>query len=195
MRNFPPIQRCAAGGERGPPGTGDIRHDMACALPPPGGGGKRGRDTKVSLPLLTPQPFLWTRLPSVARLNTRAHRGVWCSKGTPLMEAELFAAESGRPAPDGRALLCAADHARETQGITASHKRNDARNRAPVTPFRCTSSMCQRQKEGLGCQEGTGNHTWCPVPFCLRRQTAAIPLAGENRRLRRQTAAIFPRAL
>ena len=37
--------------------------------PPPGGGGKRGRDTKVSLPLLTPQPFLWTRLPSVARLN------------------------------------------------------------------------------------------------------------------------------
>ena len=31
--------------------------------------GKRGRDTKVSLPLLTPQPFLRTRLPSVARLN------------------------------------------------------------------------------------------------------------------------------
>ena len=48
---------------------------MACALPPPGGGGKRGRDTKVSLPLLTPQPFLWTRLPSVARLKARDPQG------------------------------------------------------------------------------------------------------------------------
>ena len=44
-------------------------------MPPPGGGGKRGRDTKVSLPLLTPQPFLWTRLPSVTRLNARDPQG------------------------------------------------------------------------------------------------------------------------
>ena len=63
-----------------------------------------------------------------------AHRGVWCSKGTPLMEAELFAAESKRPALDGRALLCAANYAREIQGITASRYLPDARNRAPVTP-------------------------------------------------------------
>ena len=36
---FPPFRRPAAAGERGPPGMGDVRHDMACALPPPGGGG------------------------------------------------------------------------------------------------------------------------------------------------------------
>ena len=41
----------------------------------PAAGGKRGRDTKVSLPLLTPQPFLWTRLPSVARLKARGPQG------------------------------------------------------------------------------------------------------------------------
>ena len=63
-----------------------------------------------------------------------AHRGVCCSKGTPLIEAELFAAQSKRPAPSGRALLCAANHARQIQGIKASHKLIDARNRAPVTP-------------------------------------------------------------
>ena len=34
---FPPFRRPAAAGERGPPGTGDVRHDMACALPPDGG--------------------------------------------------------------------------------------------------------------------------------------------------------------
>ena len=74
-----------------------------------------------------------------------AHRGVWCSKGTLLIEAELFAAESKRPALSGRALSCAANHARKIQGITASQNLPDARNRAPVPPFRCTSPMCQRK--------------------------------------------------
>ena len=97
------------------------------------------------------------------------------------MEAELFAAESKRPALDGRALLCAANYAREIQGITASHKRNDARNRAPVPPRFAAHLRCVSAKEGKGSQEGTGNHTWCPVPFCLCRQTAAIPPAGGNR--------------
>ena len=50
------------------------------------------------------------------------------------MEAELVAAQIKRPAPSGRALLCAANYAREIQGITASQKLPDARNRAPVSP-------------------------------------------------------------
>ena len=60
-----------------------------------------------------------------------AHRGVWCSKSTPLIEAELFAAESKRPAPSGRALSCAALYARKIQGLTAFQNLPDARNRAP----------------------------------------------------------------
>ena len=44
-------------------------------MPGSPGRDKRGRDTKVSLPLLTPQPFLRTRLPSVARLNARGPQG------------------------------------------------------------------------------------------------------------------------
>ena len=39
------------------------------------GGNKRGRDTKVSLPLLTPLTFLRTRLPSVARLKCEGPTG------------------------------------------------------------------------------------------------------------------------
>ena len=87
---FPPFRRPAAAGERGPPGTGDVRHDMACALPPPGGGCKRGRDTKVSLPLLTPQPFLWTRLPSVARLKARGPQGCLVLQGATLDGSGAF---------------------------------------------------------------------------------------------------------
>ena len=97
------------------------------------------------------------------------------------MEAELFAAQGERPAQNGRALLCAANHAREIQGIIALQKRTDARNRAPVAPRFAAHLRCVSAKEGKGSQEGTGNHTWCPVPFCLCRQTTAIPPAGGNR--------------
>ena len=46
-------------------------------MPPPGGGGKRGiRHRMVSYPPLnSPLIFLWTRLPSVARLKARGPQG------------------------------------------------------------------------------------------------------------------------
>ena len=129
---------------------------MACALPPPGGGGKRGRDTKVSLPLLTPQPFLRTRLPSVARLKARG--------------------------PQGRLVL--QGHALDRSGAFRSRKQT------PCTEWPRTVSA----KEGLGSQEGTGNH-WCPVPFCPCRWAPASPPpdggipAGEHRHPRPPKAA------
>ena len=106
------------------------------AAPPSGGGDKRGQDTKYGFLSSLDSPYLPLRCDSLrSRSEMRgAHRDVWCSKGTPLMEAELFAAECGRPAPSGRALLCAANHASEIQGSSAAYKLKDARNRAPVTP-------------------------------------------------------------
>ena len=90
------------------------------------------------------------------------------------------AAGRKRPAPTGRALSCAAVYASEPQGITATHERNDARNRAPVPPFRRTSPMC-RCKGRLGrVKRGIRNHIGVLSPFCLRRQTAASP--GRRRR-------------
>ena len=83
-----------------------------------------------------------------------AHRGVWCSKGTLLIEAELFAAESKRPAQNGRALLCAANYAREIQGITASQNLLDARNRAPVTPVSLHISDVSAQRKVWGVKRG-----------------------------------------
>ena len=112
-------------------------------LPPSGGGesrcspaGTKGDRTPYGFLSPLDSPYLPLRCDSLrSRSEMRgAHSDVWCTKGTSLMEAELFAAERGRPAPSGRALLCAADNAREIQGITASQKRTDARNRAPVTP-------------------------------------------------------------
>ena len=109
---FPPIRRRAAGGE--------ITPSEGVCIAAFGGGdavptaeGKRGQDTKHGFlsPLDSPDLPLDATPCGRASKMRGAHRGVWCSKGTPLMEAELFAAERCRPALSGRALLCAANHA------------------------------------------------------------------------------------
>ena len=84
---------------------GDCRRSAAEG-PVPTGWGKRGQDTKHGFLSPLDSPYLPLRCDSLrSRSEMRgAHSDVWCSKGTPLMEAELFAAERGRPAPSGRAL-------------------------------------------------------------------------------------------
>ena len=110
-----------------------------------------------------------------------AHRGVWCFKIQHLMEAELFAAERRRPAPSGRALLCAADHARKIQGSSATYKLKGARNRAPVPPVSPRDQRESRRKGGFGgVKRGQGNHT-VPLP--------PLVLAGEHRHSRPPQAA------
>ena len=121
-----------------------------------------------------------------------AHRGVWCSKGTPLMEAELFAAQGERPAQNGRALSCAAVHAREIQGITAPQKRTDARNRAPITPVSLHISDVSAQRKVRGVKRGQET-IWCPVPFCPCRWAPTPP--GRRRRPKNALDGAYPRLL
>ena len=129
---------------------------MAWGVPPPGGGGKRGiRHQMVSYPPLNSPSSSLGRDSLRSRVKKRgAHRCVWCSKGTPLMEAEFFAAERCRPAPSGRALSCAANHARKIQGLTASQNLPDARNRAPVTLVSLHISDVSAQRKVRGVKRG-----------------------------------------
>ena len=151
-----------------------------CRLRRPGmpgspGRDKRGRDTKVSLPLLTPRPFLWTRLPSVARLNARGPQGRLVLQEHTLDRSGAF--RSGTPSPctvwprtvmrgKSRKLSSGPD------SVPKSARRTEP---SPRNPRFAAHLRCVSAKEGEGSQEGTGNHTWCPVPFCLRRETPAIP--------------------
>ena len=126
----------SGGGENAVPTAEEVCRRTAAGVPVFTGGNKRGQDTMYGFLSPLDSPHLPLRCDSLrSRSEMRgAHRGVWCSKGTPLIEAELFAAERRRPAPNGRALLCAANHASEIQGSSAIYKRKDARNRAPVPP-------------------------------------------------------------
>ena len=153
---------------------------MAWGVPPPGGGGKRGRDTKVSLPLLTPLPFLWTRRPSVARLKTRGPQGRLLLQGHTLDRSGAFRRT--------RRTLCTVWPRTVMRG--ALRKENSGHNSVPKSARRTEPSprnpslaehlRCDGSKEGKGSQEGTGNHTWCPVPFCPCRWAPTIP--GRRRR-------------
>ena len=159
---------------------------MACALSPPGGGGKRGRDTKVSLPLLTPQPFLWTRLPSVARLNARGPQGRLVLQGSTLDGSGAFRSKTLPPCTVWPRTDSAADHVREIQGNKASKNLPDARNRAPVTLVSLHISDVSAQRKVWGVKRGQETIR-CPVPFCPCRWAPASPPpdggipAGEHR--------------
>ena len=143
---------------------------MAWGLPPPGGGGKRGRDTKVSLPLLTPQPFLWTRLPSVARLKARGPQGRLVLQGTILDRSGAFRSD-GANALYRMAAHCYAR--RLTQGKFRAVKRpkicptHGTELPYPRLAARPQGVVAQRKVRGVK----RGQETMFGVlsPFALRR--------------------------
>mgnify|MGYP007126778396 CR=1 FL=1 len=139
---------------------------MACALPPPGGGGKRGRDTKVSLPLLTPQPFLRTRLPSVARLKARGPQGRLVLQGHILDGSGAFRSVPPSPCTVWPRTVMRGKSRKVNSGHNSVPKSARRTEPSPRNPRFAAHLRCVSAKEGEGSQEGTGNHVWCPVPFC-----------------------------
>ena len=151
---------------------------MAWGVPPPGGGGKRGRDTKVSLPLLTPQPFLRTRLPSVARLNARGPQMRLVLQGATLDRSGAFRSGMLSPCTVWPRTVMRGKPRKENSGPNSVPKSARRTEPSPRNPRFAAHLRCVSAKEGKGSQEGTGNHTWCPVPFCLCRETPALPAAA-----------------
>ena len=149
-------------------------------MPPPGGGGKRGRDTKVSLPLLTPQPFLRTRLPPVARLKARGPQGRLVRQGATLDRSGAFRSGMLPPCTGWPRTVMRGKPRKENSGHNSVPKSARRTEPSPAPPFRCTSPMCQRKGGFGGVKRGQGNHTVPLPPFVL---------AGEYRHSRPPKAA------
>ena len=115
-----------------------------------------------------------------------------------------------RPQHSANALhrLAAHCHARQTTQSNLRALQPPMSETTPGTeppyPGFAAHLRCVGAKEGKGSQEGTGNHVWCPVPFCpspwARRPPAAEggnyyamswrkpPSREGHHRLRRQAA-------
>ena len=144
-------------------------------LPGSPGGDKRGRDTKVSLPLLTPRPFLWTRLPSVARLNTRGPQGRLVLQGSTLDGSGAFRSVPLPPCTVWPRTVMRGKSRKVNAGHNSVPKSARRTEPSPRNPRFAAHLRCVSAKEGQGSQEGTGNHVWCPVPFCPCRWVPASP--------------------
>ena len=158
------------------PGRGDVRHDMACTLPPPGGGGKRGRDTKVSLPLLTPQTFLRTRLPSVARLNARGPQGRLVLQGTPLDRSRAFRSRTLPPCTGWPRTVMRGALRKENSGPNSVPKPARRTEPSPrFSRFAARPKGVAAQRKVWGSQEGAREPYGALAPFCPRRGYGVSP--------------------
>ena len=111
-----------------------------------------------------------------------AHRGVWYSKGTPLMEAELFAATAFAPCTVWPRTVMRGKSRKLTSGpesvpISARRTEPSPRNPRFAAHLRCVSA-----KEGLGESRGGKGTIWCPCPL--------LPFAVGTAYPRRRAAAM-----
>ena len=147
---------------------------MAWGVPPPGGGGKRGRDTKVSLPLLTPRPFLRTRLPSVARLKARGPQVRLVLQGTTLDRSGAFRSGTLSPCTVWPRTVMRGALRKVNSGPYSVPKFARRTEPSPRPPVSLHISDVSAQRRVGGSQEGAREPYGALAPFCLRRQTAAF---------------------
>ena len=162
----------------------------------PTAGGKRGKTTKVFVPLLTPQTFLRTRLPSVARLKTRGPQGRLLLQDTALDRSGAFRSRTPPPCTVWPRTVMRGKSRKVNSGSDSVPKANRRTEPSPRTPRFAAHLRCVSAKEGKGSQEGTGNHTVsCPLLFppvntgnlpAVGTAFSPPPDGGSPRRRRRQ---------
>ena len=139
-------------------------------MPPPGGGGKRGRDTKVSLPLLTPRPFLRTRLPSVARLKARGLQMRLVLQGATLDRSGAFRSTIQTPCTGWPRTVMRGALRKENSGPNSVPKPARRTEPSPrFSRFAARPKGVAVQRRVWGSQEGAREPYGALAPFCPRR--------------------------
>ena len=87
-----------------------------------------------------------------------AHRGVWCSKSTPLIEAELFAAIGRTPCTVWPRTVMRGRSRKVNSGPNSVPKSTRRTEPSPRNPRFAAHLRCVSAKEGEGSQEGTSTH-------------------------------------
>ena len=133
----------------------------------------------VSCPLLTPLTFLRTRRPSVARLKARGPQGRLVLQGFILDRSGAFRSANQAPCTVWPRTVMRGKSRKLTSGHNSVPKSARRTEPSPRNPRLAANASLSGLKEGLGCQEGKGNHR-CPVPSCLRRESPAFLRRGHG---------------
>ena len=150
----------------------------------PTAGGKRGKTTKVFFPLLTPQTFLRTRLPSVARLKTRGPQGRLVLQDTALDRSRAFRSASQAPCTVWPRTVMRGGLRKGNSGPDSVPKAARRTEPSPRNPRFAAHLRCVSAKEGLGESRGGKGTIRCPCPL--------LPLSVGTDNPPRRRAAAFP---
>ena len=155
---------------------------MACALPPPGGGGKRGiRHRMVSYPPLnSPSSSFKPRLPAVARLNARGPQGRLVLQEYTFDRSGAFRSANQAPCTGWPRTVMRGGLRKVNSGPDSVPKAARRTEPSPRNPRFAAHLRCVSVKEGKGSQEGTGNHMGsCPLlPLSVGTDTPGPPKAA-----------------
>ena len=143
----------------------------------------------VSCPLLTPLTFLWTRLPSVARLNARGPQGRLVLQGYTLDRSGAFRSGELPPCTVWPRTVMRGGLRKVNSGHNSIPKSARRTEPSPRNPRFAAHLRCVSAKEGFGESRGGKGTIRCPCPLLPLAVGTAYP-AGEHRHLRRQTAAM-----
>ena len=154
-------RRVYAQGERGhwPPSAA-----RGCRCPPTGAKGDR-TPSMVSCPLLTPLTFLWTRLPSVARLNARGPQGRLVLQGTPLDRSGAFRSGTLPPCTVWPRTVMRGKSRKLTSGHNSVPKSARRTESSPRTPRLAANASLSGQRKVKGVSRGGKGTIRCPCPL------------------------------
>ena len=149
--------------------------------PPSGGGECRGlpaetrgdRAPMVPFPLLTPQTLLWTRLPTVARLNARGPQGRSVLQGSTLDGSRAFRSGTTPPCTVWPRTVMRGGLRKVTSGHNSVPELARRTEPSPRLPRLAANASLSGQRKVKGVSRGDIGNRRCPTsPF--------VP-AGEHR--------------
>ena len=133
----------------------------------------------VSCPLLTPLTFLWTRLPSVARLKARGPQMRLVLQEYTFDRSKAFRSANQAPCTVWPRTVMRGNSRKVNSGHNSVPKSARRTEPSPPYPRFAAHLRCVSAKEGQGSQEGQGN-LGVPAPFVSAGRPRHSPAAGRR---------------
>ena len=138
------------------------------------------RAPMVPFPLLTPQTLLWTRLPTVARLNARGPQGRLVLQGYALDRSRAFRSANPTPCTVWPRTVMRGKSRKVNSGPYSVPKSARRPEPIPRNPRLAANALLSGQRKVKGVSRGDIGNRRCPTsPFAPAVGTAS-PVSGHR---------------